>query len=132
MTMTPIELAHYFLTMDHAPSPPDDIIEVTARSPRWPEVRQDHLSRHPVCEACNTQIHREVHHVVPFWQAPELELEKTNLITLCRPHHFALGHDPDGAGPATPSWREINENCRADVAAYRRWLDETYTGYWDL
>lgn len=132
MTLTPTNLANYFLTMDHAPSPPEDIIEVSPRSPRWQKVREDHLSRHPVCEACNTQIRREVHHVTPFWAAPELELEKTNLITLCRAHHFHLGHDPDGVGPENPSWREINTNCRADVAAYRQWLDETYTGYWDL
>jgi 5-methylcytosine-specific restriction endonuclease McrA len=38
----------------------------------------------------------QVHHKVPFHDRPELELDPTNLVTLCGPkhrnHHLDIGH----------------------------------------
>ena len=43
------------------------------------------------------------------------KIEKPNLITLCREHHFRIGHDPDGKGPAKPNWSASNPNVRTDA-----------------
>lgn len=65
------------------------------RSPRWPAARAQHLAQHPGCEACGTREDLEVHHKLPFAKYPHLELDPTNLITLCagRRHcHLRIGH----------------------------------------
>lgn len=70
----------------------------TARSGHWPTVRKNHLVDHPVCEVCGGDSRLQVHHRVPFHLHPELELEPTNLITLCEADkngincHLAIGH----------------------------------------
>ena len=91
----------------------------TTRSPQWAYVREIHLRAHPECEACGTRLDLDVHHVLPFAQYPECELVMTNLITLCRFHHFTVGHDPDGAGPRRPNWQTANPNVREDASALR-------------
>lgn len=54
---------------------------------------------HPNCAACGDTKNVEVHHKVPVHVARSLELEPTNLITLCEDGadgfpgcHFRLGH----------------------------------------
>ena len=67
----------------------------TRRSSRWNEVRDGFLVRHPVCEACGCGLRLQVHHVMPFHLHPELELDESNLITLCMgPNecHLRIGH----------------------------------------
>lgn len=53
------------------------------RSPKWPTVRRAHLKREPVCQLCGCTIKARlnVHHVVPFHLAPDMELLEDNLIT---------------------------------------------------
>jgi 5-methylcytosine-specific restriction endonuclease McrA len=66
-----------------------------ARSPRWPAVRGAHLKRNPTCAACGTKDKLEVHHVHPFHLFPNLELEPSNLLTLCETGgncHLFIGH----------------------------------------
>ena len=67
-----------------------------ARSPDWPRVRKAHLGEHPACEGCGTQNDLEVHHLHPVFAFPDLELDPSNLVTLCgdgaRGCHFRLGH----------------------------------------
>jgi hypothetical protein len=53
------------------------------RSPKWDGVRAKHLKAHPLCAACGSKKTLEVHHIVPFSNKPEMELDPTNLITLC-------------------------------------------------
>ena len=89
------------------------------RSSEWVQVRTDFVRKHPRCEACGTMANLNVHHVVPFHQRPDLELVEDNLITLCREHHFRIGHDPDGKGPMKPSWLLSNPNVRSDAAAWK-------------
>jgi hypothetical protein len=51
--------------------------------------------------------------VIPFHVRPDLELDEWNLITLCREHHFRIGHDPDGPWrPKKPSWSASNPLVR--------------------
>lgn len=68
------------------------------RSPRWQAARSTHLMAHPVCEVCGGTVKLEVHHIQPFHIHPELELNPTNLVTLCEANkggmncHLAVGH----------------------------------------
>ncbi len=68
------------------------------RSGHWPTIRKHHLEAHPVCEVCGGSVKLEVHHRVPFHFHPELELDPTNLITLCEANkdgvncHLFVGH----------------------------------------
>lgn len=89
------------------------------RSSEWVQVRSDFVRKHPRCEACGSGYNLNVHHIEPFHQRPDLELVEDNLITLCREHHFRIGHDPDGPGPRKPSWLESNPNVRSDAANVR-------------
>lgn len=78
------------------------------RSPQWPKVRADYLKVQPDCQVCGTTDGVEVHHCIPFHIDKTLELMPTNLITLCRPHHFFVGHLGSWA-----SWNpEVREDCR--------------------
>ena len=85
------------------------------RSPLWRAARRAHLLREPVCQACGSITSLQVHHVEPFWVAPERELDPTNLITLCegdvRSCHFTLAHLYD--------WKRWNPHVREDVALFR-------------
>ncbi|WP_338258291.1 HNH endonuclease [Dictyobacter halimunensis] len=86
-----------------------------ARSPEWPQVAHEHLSREPACVVCG---HRgkglQVHHIKPFHLYPELELDPRNLVTLCetrgRTHHLLIGHLDD--------WESYNLHVRADAKRY--------------
>ena len=67
------------------------------RSSKWPAVRKNHLATHPCCAVCGGTEKVEVHHIIPFHQDPSLELESTNLISLCEGlrscnHHLWFGH----------------------------------------
>lgn len=63
------------------------------RSPRWTNVRKEHLKNNPSCAACGRTSKLEVHHIQPVHIAPEKELDPSNLITLCdSPCHLIFGH----------------------------------------
>jgi 5-methylcytosine-specific restriction endonuclease McrA len=90
------------------------------RSSKWPKVRDQFVAVHPQCEACGSVSDLNVHHVKPFASHPELELDTNNLITLCRVHHFRVGHDPDGPwNPQQPSWSKANPRVREDCKAIK-------------
>ena len=70
---------------------------LAVRSPKWETVRKSHLKAFPVCAACGCNEHLQVHHIVPFHVNKDLELEPTNLITLCEGKgehqcHLNIGH----------------------------------------
>lgn len=84
------------------------------RSPGWDAARDAHLLREPVCVACGGDSLLQVHHVAPFHLHPELELDPTNLITLCMGEydcHLRIGHGD--------SFRCYNPQVRDDAAAFR-------------
>lgn len=80
------------------------------RSPEWPRVRNAYVKEHPLCAVCRTTKDCEVHHVQPFHLHPQLELDPTNFITLCRPHHYLFGH--------FMNWSSFNASVREDAAAW--------------
>lgn len=82
------------------------------RSGKWPSVRQRFIKQYPCCEACGSLQNLNVHHIFSFKDHPELELDFDNLITLCRTHHFSLGH--------SSKWTTTNKNCQKEVKEYRQ------------
>lgn len=86
---------------------PAGLVYESERASGWSKVRASYIRRHPVCEACATVKDLNVHHIKPFSKYPELELDTTNLITLCRYHHFWIGHKGN--------WKKYNPNCRQDA-----------------
>ncbi len=95
-----------------------------ARSPQWRAVRAAWLRGHPSCAACGTTEDLEAHHVRPFHLFPELELEGSNLMTLCEKPahccHFRIGHGFD--------WSRVNPHAREDAAAALARLEEIRKG----
>ena len=88
------------------------------RSSKWPTVRSRFLREHPVCEACGTGKDLNVHHIIPFHEAPHLELVEANMITLCRRDHLRIGHY---CGHGKSNWGLCsNPRVREDAAAERR------------
>lgn len=68
------------------------------RSSKWRSVQQDFLEKNPVCAICGTKEKLNVHHKKPFHLFPELELEESNLITLCMSKqecHLTIAHGDD-------------------------------------
>ena len=53
------------------------------RSKHWRYVRREYLIDNPLCVCCGGNKKLQVHHIIPFHVAPELELDRANLITLC-------------------------------------------------
>lgn len=85
------------------------------RSAKWPAVRRRHLRQHPACEICGATVLLNVHHIQPFHLNPELELEPTNLVTLCEGTtincHYFHGHFLD--------WTNFNPDVLRDIERYR-------------
>ena len=99
---------------------PPTNIDAAERSSHWPTVRAAHLVDHPTCAACGAAKNLVVHHVVPFHERPELELDPSNLITLCESPshncHFVFGH--------LLSYRSWNAEVRSDAEAYLKKVKE--------
>jgi hypothetical protein len=83
------------------------LFAATPRSSKWPAVRNAYIKAHPTCAACGRKA-TEVHHILPFHDHPELELDPDNLIALCDRDHLLLGH--------LDSWLSWNPNVRTDAA----------------
>ena len=69
--------------------------KLKTRSPHWDSVRKTFIQAHPSCEACGSLKKLQVHHILPFHLCPELELDTSNLITLCMDNnecHLEIGH----------------------------------------
>jgi len=67
------------------------------RSSEWPKLRRQHLEVEPFCAVCGSDQKVEPHHIKPFHLHPELELDPSNLITLCESRksmncHLVFGH----------------------------------------
>lgn len=95
------------------------------RSSQWPTVRKHHLKKNPTCAVCGDTSKLEVHHIKPFHTHPELELEPTNLITMCESKsygiicHLLIGH--------WGSYKMINPNVVEEAAAWRAKLAEKHS-----
>ena len=85
---------------------------LSLRSPHWDTTRKNHLKLQPICAACGNEKNLQVHHKQPFHLYPHLELEQSNLITLCEEKgeagcHLKLGHLGD--------WKSFNPNIENDA-----------------
>jgi len=73
-----------------------EVGKTLTRSPGWAKTRREHLKKFPICANCGEKkfVGMQVHHIVPFHCDPTLELEPSNLITLCsNPRcHLDKGH----------------------------------------
>ena len=88
------------------------------RSSAWARVRRQHLKKNPVCELCGSKKNIEVHHIIPFYVAPDMELTPRNLMTLCENGRFMgvnchlwFGH--------LGNYRNVNTSVEADVAYWK-------------
>ena len=79
----------------------DPVFGGVPRSSKWSAVRDNFLKENPDCEACGVKA-EVAHHVYPYSFKPELELDESNLISLCDICHMCLAHlksfkrfDPD-------------------------------------
>lgn len=93
------------------------------RSPEWALVRHVHLEAHPQCICCGADKKLEVHHIIPFHIAPQLELDPNNLVTLCRGGrfkslncHLVFGH--------LCSWKRFNLSVHSDAINMKNRLEE--------
>jgi hypothetical protein len=88
------------------------------RSDDWLKVSRRFRKRNPSCAACpttGTNRNNPVHHIKPYQWWPELELEESNLITLCRTHHWTFGHLCD--------WKSYNLNVVEDAEIWREKIE---------
>ena len=87
----------------------EHVVKRATRSWGWSKVRKMHIKAHPICAACGRDDGLEVHHIKDFSNNPELELEPTNLVTLCDKGtkcHLTFGHLGD--------WKSINPEVVKD------------------
>lgn len=80
------------------------------RSSKWHQVQKNFLNKNPVCAICESKNKLNVHHKKPFHLYPELELDETNLITLCmdtKECHLLVGH--------LDSFKKFNPNIDDDI-----------------
>lgn len=86
------------------------------RSNEWPTVRKHHLAQSPSCVLCGGKKKLEVHHIKPFHLHPQLELDPTNLITLCEAKndgincHLLFGH--------LGSFKSFNKGVKTDAQVW--------------
>jgi len=87
------------------------------RSGDWPTARKLHLKENPKCEVCESKFKTEVHHIIPFSIAPDLETNPDNMMTLCENKkygincHLLIGH--------LGNYRRTNPSCELDAMAWR-------------
>ena len=93
----------------------DDRTLGAARSSNWSAVRRAFIDAHPFCAVCNKRgtllSPNEAHHKEMFNLRPELELEISNLITLCRRCHLIFGH--------LGNFRSYNVDIEVDARIWR-------------
>ena len=100
-----------FKDSEYMPAMVRELVVKQLRSSQWRKVRKAFVRANPCCAVCNKHKSVQVHHKQPFHIHPELELEPTNLITLCSKHHLIFGH--------LGYWRSYNKDVESDCATWR-------------
>lgn len=95
------------------------------RSSEWKKKRLDWIAKNSRCVCCLKRINLNVHHIKPFHLFPELELEDSNLITLCEGGpincHYLAGH-------CGISWTAYSQNVHNSIHVVRNLLETLRTG----
>jgi len=92
------------------------------RSSSWSTIRKAHLKDNPNCAVCESKKKVEVHHKVPFHISPGLELEKTNLVSLCENNkygikcHLLIGH--------LGNYKKFNDDLDIDIFTWHKKIKE--------
>ena len=87
------------------------------RSDDWLDFRDAFVRGNPECMVCGGRKKIEVHHIVPFHVAPDLELDPSNLMVLCTRKkygincHLLIGH--------LGNFRRINPAVELDAMTWR-------------
>jgi len=72
-----------------------EVSKIATRSSGWAKARKRRIEldggRCMCCGKGKSEL-LQVHHIRPFHEEPELELEQSNLITLCSRCHLFVGH----------------------------------------
>ena len=99
-------------------------VDAKDRSNKWPKVRAQHLLNHHFCALCGSVADLNVHHIKPFHLHSELELEPSNLITLCESKswgfncHLVAGHGGN--------FRYENVNVLSDIEQLKAISNPSY------
>lgn len=80
------------------------------RSYQWQTLRNQHILKEKICQACGSNKKLQVHHIDPVHNNPDRELDPTNLVTLCSSCHFVFGHLMD--------YKSWNINVIDDIKVY--------------
>lgn len=89
------------------------------RSPKWRKVRNSYIKKHPKCAGCGSTKKLRCHHKLPFFLAPDLELDPKNLIVLCENKKYGINCHQNLGHRGT--WKKFNPNVVEDVyLCYRR------------
>jgi len=92
------------------------------RSSEWRKVRNEFLKKNPTCAACGKTKRLQIHHKIPFHINPTLELEESNLITLCTGKtlncHIIVGH--------RGNFKQMNLAVEKDADYIRYMLDDVH------
>ena len=98
------------------------------RSPEWRKVRKAYAEQFPICAICNTNKDINVHHIKPFHLYPHLELEPTNLVTLCRSKYLGFNcHMHIGHGG---NFKYYNPWLKQDIQNLRNIIENNDSTYW--
>lgn len=96
----------------------EELLFGVARSTKWASVRNKFLKTNTKCVVCGSLKNLVVHHKLPFHLYPELELDVSNLVTLCESSpvncHFLFGHLMD--------WKKYNPDVDYDVFTWAKKL----------
>lgn len=93
----------------------EQVVKRVTRSPEWSATRKEHLKSHPRCAVCGKRKGVEVHHIKPFHLFRCLELDPLNLKTLCRRHHFVVGH--------LEYWKSYNPRLDETISYFKNLLE---------
>ena len=85
------------------------------RSSQWPKVRKAYVKLHPVCELTGIGKDLNVHHIRPFQYFPELELDKSNFITLTNADVWGLHYGMHILVGHLGNFKYYNPNLRKDI-----------------
>jgi len=94
--------------------------KLSGRSSEWRKIRDAHIKSNPTCAVCGGTKKLNVHHIQPFHMHPELELDPTNLITLCTTEkhglncHLLMGH--------LGNFKRVNPDSVTDAAIWNEKL----------
>lgn len=93
------------------------VLSSSERSPEWRELRNEFIRENPRCAVCDSESDVQAHHVKMYKFWPNLELDKTNLVTLCTSKRLGFNcHQMIGHGG---SFKYYNPFVKEDIASVR-------------